>query len=151
MNNHAPDFIYAGFWLRFWAFLLDTLLVRALLGIVNPPYAHYWHLPLLLLYFFLMTKLNHGQTLGKMVFGLRVVSHDQSPLSWQAVLFRELICRYIIEALPISWLLYAVAAFTPKKKGLMDLVSDTYVVKVEPYLHVFQVEEAVEANDWLFP
>ena len=46
------------------------------------------------LYFVLMTKFLR-QTLGKMVFGLKVVDLKKNGLSWGTVLFREWIGRFI--------------------------------------------------------
>lgn len=77
----------AGFWIRFWAFLIDTLVISAIIGIVVNPIFHLmdwsfdesvWYRPIVILsaivyyaYFILLTKL-WSQTVGKMIFGLRV-------------------------------------------------------------------------------
>ncbi len=51
-----------------------------------------------LAYFVLLTKLNHGQTIGKMIFGIRVVGFDETTeLSWSTVLVREGACRFILK------------------------------------------------------
>jgi uncharacterized RDD family membrane protein YckC len=79
-------------------------------------------------YFILMTKY-FRQTLGKMVFGLRVVDLAEERLSWKTVLFREGIGRYIAGVFaPITFVVYLVAAFTKKKQGVHDLFADTSVV-----------------------
>ncbi|EPR29673.1 Proline-rich antigen, partial [Geobacillus sp. WSUCF1] len=49
-------------------------------------------------YFVLMTKA-FGQTLGKMVFGLKVVDERGEPLTWLTVLFREVVGKFIAKKL----------------------------------------------------
>ncbi|MFU1845165.1 RDD family protein, partial [Enterococcus faecium] len=54
-------------------------------------------LAIYLTYFVLLTKLNSGQTIGKMIFGIRVVSFEEKELSWQTIFIRECICRFILK------------------------------------------------------
>ncbi|KIL46330.1 RDD family protein [Jeotgalibacillus campisalis] len=138
---------FGGFWMRVWAYLFDVLVIAAINGLLVYPLLRLTGLTepvglfsiagiatsiVFLTYFVLMTKF-FQQTLGKMVFGLRVRSLNGSPLSWTAVLFRELVGRYVqsvftIFGLPVFLFLYAVTAFTPKKQGLHDFIADTAVV-----------------------
>lgn len=131
---------YAGFWMRFWAFLLDLLVISSLERIIiNPIFrAIDWDLfdksifsPISIVtaivfygYFVFMTKY-FGQTLGKMAFGLKVVDLKRGNLSWGTVLFREWIGRFISTTV---WITYIIVAFLPKKQGLHDLFADTTVV-----------------------
>ena len=78
------------------------------------------------LYFILMTKLS-GQTLGKMIMGIRVVRLDGIALSWSTIIWRELIGRTISMLLG-CYLGYAVALFTRHKQAPHDLLADTCVV-----------------------
>ncbi|RKJ29957.1 RDD family protein [Butyricicoccus sp. 1XD8-22] len=75
-------------------------------------------------YFVLMTKF-FQQTLGKMIFGLKVQSKHGEKLNWSTVLFREIIGRYINNKVPI---LYFFVIFMPKNLSLADYFSDTLVV-----------------------
>lgn len=131
---------YAGFWMRFWAYLLDLLVIGSLNGIVVYPIFRALDLSLnkanmfapvsivtaiiFYVYFVLMTKY-FGQTLGKMVFGLRVISLQNQDLSWGAIIFREWIGRFISGTILI---LYVVVGFLPKKQGIHDLFADTTVI-----------------------
>jgi uncharacterized RDD family membrane protein YckC len=131
---------YGGFWMRFWAYLLDLAVVGSINGILVKPVFRLLDLPLggggifspiniataavFYLYFVLMTKY-FGQTLGKMVFGLKVVPLNGERLSWSTVIFREWIGRYISATFQI---LYVIAAFTPKKQALHDIFADTVVI-----------------------
>lgn len=80
-----------------------------------------------LAYFILLTKLNHGQTIGKMVFGIRVICFEEEELSWPTVLVREGACRFVLRG-SIFMLGYLVTIFTPNKQHIGDYFSDTSVV-----------------------
>lgn len=135
----------AGFWMRFWAYLVDILLISAVSSIlIRPLFALFgweatesvWYAPYAILtavvfygYFVLMTKF-FAQTVGKMIFGLRVVSLKTDRLSWATLLFREWIGRFIsVTILPLYW----IVGFTPLKQGIHDFIADTTVVHEEAY------------------
>lgn len=136
----AYEGLYAGFWMRFWAYLLDLIVIGSVNRMILNPVFRALDVPLaesemfapisiataivFYLYFVLMTKF-YGQTLGKMVFGLKVVDLDGKNLSWGTVIFREWIGRFISATVMI---LYIVVAFTNKKQGLHDLFADTSVI-----------------------
>ncbi len=142
--NKYPNIIYAGFWMRFFAYLLDLILVgsiqRMMLfflgeGLLKTTLS----VILFLAYFILMTKFNQGQTLGKMVFGLRVICFNEEELSWATVLVRELFGRYLQK---IIWPMYLLVAFTPYKQHVIDMLADTSVV-TENYLCLLLKKEVV--------
>lgn len=134
---------YAGFWMRFWAYMLDLIVIGSIERILVNPLFRFLDIPLweinmfapisiasaviFYLYFVLMTKF-FGQTLGKMVFGIKVVDIKKNELSWGTVLFREWIGRFISSTIIIG---YIIAAFLPYKQGIHDLFADTSVVHVE--------------------
>lgn len=134
---------YAGFWIRFWAYLLDIVVIESIYSLIFRPTLRFlsfgdlhwsWisvedllHATLFYVYFVLFTKLL-GKTIGKMAFGVKVIREDGTRLRWQDVLFREWIGRYISATLVIA---YIVVAFIPKKKGLHDLFADTVVIHEE--------------------
>ncbi|KAB2334229.1 RDD family protein [Bacillus mesophilum] len=131
---------FAGFWMRFWAYLADIVVIGSIDRLLINPLFRLLDLPLyetglfsmmtiataltFYLYFVLMTKF-FGQTLGKMIFGLKVVQLNGEKLSWNTVLFREWIGRFISGYIIV---LYVIVAFLPKKQGLHDLFVDTTVV-----------------------
>ncbi|MGM0903365.1 MAG: RDD family protein [Bacillota bacterium] len=131
---------YAGFWMRFWAYLLDLVVIGSINRLLLYPVFRAFDLSLVetsmfapiailttltfYLYFVLMTKFL-GQTLGKMAFGIKVIPLKGDSISWGTVLFREWIGRFISSAILI---LYIVVAFLPKKQGLHDLFADTTVI-----------------------
>lgn len=133
--DHYPNFIYTGFWIRLFAYCLDLVIIGSATGAVtfflkDGLLKGTIALLLFLTYFVLMTKHNNGQTLGKMVFGIRVVCFSEETLSWHTVLTRELFGRLLQKTL---WILYLLTAFTPKKQHVVDLLCDTSVV-TENYL-----------------
>ncbi|WP_246941235.1 RDD family protein [Bacillus pinisoli] len=132
---------YAGFWIRFWAYLLDVIVISSLNQLVNYPIFRYFDFSIvkenmftpiailtaltMYLYFVVMTKV-FKQTIGKMVFGLKVVDLHERPLTWTTVLFREVIGKFIAKT--IFFVGFIVVAFTRKKQGVHDLFSDTSVI-----------------------
>ncbi|MEK4627632.1 MAG: RDD family protein [Solibacillus sp.] len=137
----------AGFWMRFWAFILDSLVISAIVGITIRPLfsvmdwdivGSNWYAPITILsglifygYFVLMTKFLK-QTIGKMVFGLKVEKDNGEPLDWMTVLFREGVGRFINGTL--LHLPYIIVAFTPQNKSLADYFADTVVVHENIYV-----------------
>lgn len=135
----------AGFWIRFWAYLIDLLVISAVTSILLKPVfaliglsvdSSNWYAPFTVLsailfyaYFVLMTKF-FGQTIGKMIFAIRVVSLKKDSLDWGTLLFREWIGRFIsVTILP----LYFIVGFTALKQGVHDFFADTTVVHEQSY------------------
>ncbi|MRH41403.1 RDD family protein [Aquibacillus halophilus] len=134
---------YAGFWMRFWAYLVDLIIVFSINGILLIPFKFindgasldigFWTVTgilgsiVLYLYFLFMTK-RFNQTLGKMIFGLKVIREDAEPLKWSDLLFREVVGRFIHRVLFFTIFLYIVVAFTAEKQGIHDMFGNTRVV-----------------------
>nr|WP_249305917.1 RDD family protein [Lederbergia citrea] len=133
--------------MRFWAYLLDCVVLFSINGILVKPIFRGFDISLskagvispygvaagiiFYLYFILLTKY-FGQTLGKMVFGLKVIPLKADDLSWGTIVFREGIGRYISATFNF---LYMIIAFTPKKQGLHDLFADTSVIHEQKSTH----------------
>lgn len=136
----------AGFWIRFWAYIVDLLILASVgMLLIKPIFRLFsfdindpvWYAPFSLIsailfysYFVVMTKLCN-QTVGKMIFGIRVISKDGSKLKWSTVLFREWIGR-LISIIPLN-IPYLVIAFTPKKQAIHDFIADTLVIYETDY------------------
>lgn len=133
---------YAGFWMRFWAYLADLIIIGSLTRIfvsstfkaLGGGYVDYsffspatiLEVTFFYLYFVLMTRY-FGQTLGKMIFGLRVISLKDDKLTWGTLIFREFIGRFISKFTSIGYILVGIL---PKKQGLHDIFADTTVVMI---------------------
>jgi uncharacterized RDD family membrane protein YckC len=139
--NVSSHVRYAGFWMRFWAYLLDLLVVASLNRLLIFPFFHLLDISVdrtnmfapatiattltFYAYFVLMTKF-FQQTLGKMVFGLKVIDESGKPLTWTTVLFREVIGKFIAKTILFIGFLFV--AFSEKKKGMHDQFADTLVI-----------------------
>ncbi|WP_218578131.1 RDD family protein [Vineibacter terrae] len=136
--------VYAGFWLRFVAYIIDAIvvniaayilgfivglaigfgggrdaqamqLVMGILGIV-----------LAWLYFALQESSAASATLGKRALGLRVLCSDGARLSFGRAtgrFFAKIISGIIL------MIGYIMAAFTDRKRALHDMIADTVVIK----------------------
>ncbi|MFC0473246.1 RDD family protein [Halalkalibacter kiskunsagensis] len=142
--DKKEDLHFAGFWMRFWAYLLDMIVVFSVNGLLLYPLfkltninelhsVGFFRLETVLtalvffLYFAIMTKI-YGQTIGKMVMGLRVMSATKDQLNWSQILFREGIGRFLQQAFFFLYAIYVIIAFTNNKQGLHDKLADTYVI-----------------------
>lgn len=138
--HNFPSFFYIGFWLRIFAFSIDLLviwsinrlIVQSLFLVLRYPLSEesfsafsLSKLAVYLLYFIVSTKWTNGQTIGKIIFGIRVVSFKEEKLSWGTVLIRECFGRYILKIFPF---IYLMVLFTHEKQHLADFFSDTAVV-----------------------
>ena len=142
-NTAAP----AGFFVRLAAFFLDMLLVGlVLLLLVRLPLLPLslsapdnWFMRDLLFQFslydmllyvaaaayFIVTTYSSGQTVGKRLMNLQVVSTNGEPLTLFNVIYRETIGRYLSSLLFLGYLMIGV---TQEKRGLHDILADTGVV-----------------------
>lgn len=137
----------AGFWIRFWAYIIDLIVIGAISGLLVKPvfrivdwpitdpffllYSPYKAVVLVifLAYFLLMTKF-FGQTAGKMICGIRVIRKTGGPLGWGNLFFREVIGRYVSKTLVLPYLL---VVFMPRNEALHDLFADTEVIHEHLY------------------
>ncbi len=145
----APDLRYAGFWIRFVAYLIDAIpfgIVMSILGLgggvtrtttVDPATGastqHVnWDLlhdgagnGLFLVYLGVCWAV-WGRTLGQRAIGLRVVAGDGSALSAGASALR--VIGFIIAAIPcaigLMW-----AGWADRKRGWHDMISGSVVVR----------------------
>ena len=140
---------YAGFWLRFLAFMLDNFIVGvglSILGwIITTALAHLigedllnpssgfiifsglvslTQLVLQLLYFILLTNKQQA-TIGKKLLGLRVVAEDGTKLTIGKIILRETVGRILSSITGVG---YIMAAFTTKKQSLHDMMAHSVVI-----------------------
>lgn len=143
--ENLPKFVYGSFNKRFIAYIIDILLINSVSSVVFTLFRIVgWSdsgasfglfsvtsLILYLAYFIFLTKLTNGQTIGKMIMGLRVVALDHEELVWSDVLTRELLGRYIQKQLLFLYLLIFV---TKRNETAADLFTDTVVISEGAYL-----------------
>ena len=67
-----------------------------------------------------------GQTPGKRLMRIRVISTDQTPLSWAQAMLREVLGKTLSSTLLLG---YIMALFHPQHLTAHDKIADTCVVK----------------------
>lgn len=83
-----------------------------------------------LLYYILMETFFHGQTLGKKVLGIRVVTDRGTAPGFFAIFLRNVL--RVVDSLPLLYITGIIAVFsTSHSKRLGDLAAGTIVVKQE--------------------
>lgn len=137
----------AGFWSRFWAYILDlicisvlsTLAVSIIVVVFKVPQQYLGWLKISAFaigvvgfaYFTIMTRY-WGQTIGKMICGIIVVRDDGKDLDWTTAFVREVAGRTISQFFG-SYLGYLIIPFIKNNRSCHDLLCDTYVVNVDEF------------------
>lgn len=147
MQTKTNNQVYAGFFVRLAAYLIDWLIVGIALLIVKVPI---WIMSfaspgnillrdfifqysvadiviyiLTAVYFILLTYFT-GATLGKRLLHLRVVSVEERRPSFFEIIYRETVGKFLSGAcLCIGYLMIGLDG---KNRGLHDILADTYVV-----------------------
>lgn len=147
MQNNTEREVYAGFFVRLAAYLIDWIIVGAALLVIRIPV---WFLSLggansfilkdfifeysvydivlyllKITYFVLLTYFT-GSTLGKKLLQIRVVSVENRKPTFFEIVFRESVGKFL-SAL-IIYIGYFMIGADGKKRGLHDILSDTCVV-----------------------
>lgn len=150
---------YGGFWIRLVAFIIDYMIVRVamipfallffgrlvLFGMI-PRHGGYMgpdevlpvvgaamklvlvQVVIFWLYEALMTSSNKQATLGKMVFGLKITDTQGQRISFARASGRHF-GKYL--SFLIMCIGFIIAAFTPRKQALHDMMADTLVLKTQ--------------------
>jgi len=116
---------YAGFWIRLGAAAIDAVLVGAVSSFLGFVFWFPIGFVVVLLYYWLMTGIK-GQTVGKMLVGIKVVNAqgDTPDLGYAAL--REILGK-ILSAIAL-YIGFIWIAFDADKQGWHDKIAGTYVV-----------------------
>ena len=148
-NNYSnKEAEYAGFWVRFSAYMIDCILVffalliiRVIrLGVMSAVKGtvlggnilFHYNLKDIVLYvlqvlYFILCTYYTGTTLGKKAMNLRVVCADrEEELTLLNVIYRETIGRFLSGAIVGAG--YIMAGIDGEKRGLHDILCDTRVI-----------------------
>ncbi len=137
--------LYLGKWsTRFWAWLIDFILVILFLNIVRGIFEPFWRLPLLwdwrnweffalsfetFFFFAYWTVMEgfRGQSVGKMVMNLRVVNRDGTRITYPAAAAESFGKAFLLPLdCLIGWL-----AMPGSKLRLFNRISSTIVIKTD--------------------
>jgi uncharacterized RDD family membrane protein YckC len=130
----APAPQLAGVWPRIGARFLDALLVGVVAGVVGgllglPDTVGLLLTLVAMIGYETLMLANGGQTLGKMLLGLRVVRADLAPPAVQDGLVRSLVVD-LLWIVPLAWLVLAVVIERhPRRQGWHDRAAGTLVVR----------------------
>jgi uncharacterized RDD family membrane protein YckC len=149
---------FAGFWLRFCAYLIDTILLfvvqmvlaaavilidpgdlHAFLNIAPVGWALTWA------YFAILESSPLQGTVGKHALGLYVTDVNGDPIGLRRASARfwlKIISSLLLMA---GWIM---AAFTPRKQALHDLLTGTLVMRRMPELAPASPAEAANLDDY---
>ncbi len=119
--------VYGGFWIRFLARLLDSLILSAagfFLSAVLRFEPFFWF-PAAFAYETILT-VTHGGTLGKLALGLQVVTPQGARISYGRSAGRYF--AQWVSALTL-FIGYIIAAFDTEKRALHDIICDTRVIR----------------------
>lgn len=137
--------IYLARWSsRFWAWLIDIILVILFLNIVRGIFEPFWRLPLLwdymhwdpialgfesIFFFAYWTVMEgfRGQSIGKMVMNLKVVNRDGTRIDYAAAALESLGKAFLLPLdCLIGWL-----AMPGSKLRVFNRISNTIVIKAD--------------------
>ena len=150
---------YAGFWVRFVAYLIDMIVIYAVASLLNTfsfgllnkqldfPILGEESLSYVIVmftYFIAMTYF-FSQTLGKMIMKIKVETNKGDKLGLMDVVYREVVGRLL--TIFLVYIPYLAVAFTNKKKGLHDFIADTVVVKEDFSKLRRQMNEKLESKN----
>ena len=132
---------YAGFWIRFVAYVIDMIVIYAVASLLNTlsfgllnkqvdfPILGEESLSYVIVMFTYFISMTYffSQTLGKMIMKIKVETNRGDKLNLADVVYRELVGRLL--TIFLAYIPYIAVAFINKKKGLHDFIADTVVVK----------------------
>ena len=149
---------YAGFWLRLAAYLIDLILLvvvqsvlaaavifmdpgdlRAFLNITPVGYALTWA------YFALFESSPLRGTIGKHAVGIYVSDVHGDPISFGRASARFWLKTLSSLVLMVGWIM---AAFTPRKQGLHDILARTLVLRAITAPALISAVEAANLDDY---
>ena len=122
--------IAAGFWIRFGAVLIDTVIIIVVLVVLTAiadTTGYILGLAIGIAYT-VGFWVSSGATPGKMVLGLKVVTVDGDPIGLGKALLR--ILGYWVNGLTL-YIGYLFIAFRKDKRGLHDLIASTKAIRVK--------------------
>lgn len=160
LNSEQGKYMYAGFWVRTAAYLIDSaiiflglLAVRLILILPDLVFGNAFNRSILFTYsmkdiiiylcgalYFVLCTYYKGTTIGKKMMNLQVINADgTTQLSFINVLYRETVGRFLSKILLCAG--YIVIGFDSEKRGFHDMLCDTRVVFVCRNLNTQDQEE----------
>jgi uncharacterized RDD family membrane protein YckC len=130
-------FVYASFWQRFLALILDLILigiVSSILSAIIPALSSIFRVLVGGGYYIYMNSSEYQATFGKMALGIKVTDLKGNRITPSVAAI-----RYVASIVSAAILLvgYIMAAFTEKKQALHDIIAGTLVLSTGITANVF--------------
>jgi uncharacterized RDD family membrane protein YckC len=119
----APAPQYAGFWIRFFAYIVDAIIIGVVGGIINAVASPLGSITVVYLPIMWAWK---GQTVGMMLLGIKIVrAEDGGPITPVTAIIRwiGLFISFLAIFIGVIWV-----AFEPRKRGWHDMMANTVVI-----------------------
>lgn len=147
LNNNNQEILYAGFFVRLWAYIIDCVIVGCamlviripmfIIALIYPDAFLFKHILfrfsiidiaiyLFTVSYFIFMTYRYGATFGKMVMKIRVYKENEERLSIIDVIYRETIGRYLSSL--ILFIGYIFIGIDNRKRALHDMLCDTVVL-----------------------
>jgi uncharacterized RDD family membrane protein YckC len=124
------ELAYAGFWIRFVAYLIDGIILGfmniVVASLIADPFTVIFVQFVLNATYVIGFWIGQGATPGKMAVGVKIVMANGQPIEFGAACLRYV--GYIACALTLG-IGYLMIAFTAEKRGLQDYIGGTVVIK----------------------
>lgn len=129
---------YAGFWIRFAAWIIDAIIVGLVNGFANfilrtflgfYPLETYGLSLLIAIGYWVFYQSWAGQTLGKKALGLKVVDQNGKTPTQTTFFIREIVGKFVSGI--ILGIGYLMIIWDSKKQALHDKIASTFVIKVK--------------------
>jgi uncharacterized RDD family membrane protein YckC len=129
----------AGFWVRFFAGLLDAIIIGIPLSIISYLFFGVWEETSItsfgnILYSIIVPVLWVGFTVGKKIMGIRIIKVDGSKIGYGVMILRVIVGGIIyVVTLGIGLIVSAfMVGLRDDKRAIHDLIAGTYVTKNPP-------------------
>lgn len=154
---------YKGAWIRAVAFIIDFILLYAVVALFNTYVLgdrtiilRYLIPGLAFVYYFGLWSWR-GQTLGKIIIGAKIVKADGSRIGFGRAFLRYIgymvyfvgaafAGKSIIVFVVICLLIFAIVAFSRKRRGLHDFIAGTVVINSRPRAPQPETTESADTN-----
>ena len=124
--------MYAGFWIRLLAWIIDGIIVSAISAVVifgvSDPLSAFALQALIGPVYTIGFWLTQGATPGKMALNLKITTADREPLHVGGAILRYV--GYLASSITLG-IGYLMIAFTAEKRGLHDFIAGTMVIKTK--------------------
>ena len=118
----------AGFWIRFVAIIIDSIIVGSVTGVLSmvSPSLSLVGFVLAIVYWVYFPSSDMMGTPGKSLLGLKITDNDGNQISVGTAVMREILGKFVSAI--VLYIGFLIVGFSDKKRGLHDMIAGTLVV-----------------------